>query len=230
MKKLYGYIGLYITSVASFFHGIGILALQIVALGLLFEHFLAIPYEYGVLIAMGVITMYSALGGIRAVAFTDVFQFLIFVIILPIACGYISIKIGDHSNITNLLPETHLTIFLKNNASLLKFFCFIFLALLPLIEAPYCQRLLMSDKKQLMFSYNIIVLISIFFSISLLMLGVGIKILYPDVESKFALYHFIDSLPEIFTGLMITCILAIIMSSADSWLNSLSIIFTHYLY
>ena len=49
-----------------------------IAIGGIFEYFLGIDGKYGILICFGIMTLYSSLGGIRAVVATEVFQFAVF--------------------------------------------------------------------------------------------------------------------------------------------------------
>ena len=78
MHRLYGKSGLIVTNIITVMVSIGVVAVQVTAIGYLFNFFFNISYFIGVLTGFGVLTTCSMLGGIRAVALTDVFQFLIF--------------------------------------------------------------------------------------------------------------------------------------------------------
>ena len=54
-----------------------------IAIGKLFHYFFGMNQTLAMLLELGIVTLYSTLGGIKAVAITDVFQFLIFYIALP---------------------------------------------------------------------------------------------------------------------------------------------------
>ena len=75
MEKLYGNCGSIVSSIIIIITAVGILAIQVTAIAYLFQYFLDLSYAQGVLIGIGILTFYSALGGVRAVALTDVFQF-----------------------------------------------------------------------------------------------------------------------------------------------------------
>lgn len=227
MYKLYGNVGLNLTNIVLVLRTIGFIAIQVTAIGYLFNYFFNFPYIQGVLIGVSILALYSALGGVRAVALTDVFQFLIFFVALPLVCGYAYFQAGGYDKIVSLLPETHLKIFTNANNTI-SFFSYIFWIVLPAVSPPYTQRLLMAkDKKQLMSSYNILMMLSIFFAITIFVLGFCIRTIYPGIDAKIALYTFIGNLPSISLGFMVAGILAVIMSTADSWLNSLSVIISH---
>lgn len=98
MQKLYGNCASIASSII-IITDVGILSVQVTAVAYLFQYFLDLSYAQGVIIGVGILTLYSALGVVRAVALTDVFQFLIFFLILPIACGYAYFKAGGYKNI-----------------------------------------------------------------------------------------------------------------------------------
>ena len=227
MGRLYGNIGLNLTNIVLVLKAIGFTAVQITAIGYLFNYFFNFTYTQGVLIGMSIVTFYSVLGGVRAVALTDAFQFLIFFVALPLACGYAYIQAGEYENIINSVPKTHIEVFTNANSTLL-FLAYTFWIILPAISTPYTQRLLMAkNRKQLMDSYNVLICGSIFFAVVIFVLGFSIRVIYPNIDAKMAFYTFIGDLPPIFIGLMITGMLAVIMSTADSWLNALSVIVSH---
>lgn len=227
MQKLYGNCGSYITSFILISKSIGVMVISVTAMGYLFNYFFGLDYEIGIAIGIGILTIYSLLGGVRAVALTDVFQFLVFFIALPISCGMAYFKAGGYSNITNSIPKSHLTIF-SNADSTILFFGYIFLIVTPAVSAPYVQRLLMArDTKQLTRSFNVLMALSFFFAVITFALGFSIKTIFPDIEGKMAFYTFIGSLSPVFIGIMVAGMLAVIMSTADSWLNSLSVIISH---
>ncbi|MFQ3307100.1 MAG: Na+/proline symporter/signal transduction histidine kinase [Candidatus Midichloriaceae bacterium] len=227
MEKLYGNIGSYITSIVSLITAIVFIAIQVTAIGYLFNYFFNLTYIQGILIGFTVLMLYSAFGGIRAVVLTDVFQFFIFFLALPIACGYAYYKAGSYNTIINSIPNSHLEIFTDTN-HIMQFFSYIILMTLPAMAAPYVQRLLMAkNKSQLLHSYNILIVVAVIFSFVIFILGFSIRSLYPDIEGKIALYHFIAQLSPIFIGFLVSGMLAVIMSSADSWLNAASVIIAH---
>ena len=57
---------------------------QFMAMGYIFKIFIDVNYEYGVIIAGALITFYSVVGGIRSVVTTDVLQFLVLAVVLPL--------------------------------------------------------------------------------------------------------------------------------------------------
>ena len=78
MGKLYGAAGKWVTNIASILMAIGIIAVEVLAMGYIFNYFLGIPQLSGIVVGMGILIFYSTFGGVRAIAYTDVFQFFVF--------------------------------------------------------------------------------------------------------------------------------------------------------
>jgi SSS family solute:Na+ symporter len=84
------------------------------------------------------------------------------------------------------------------------------------------------NKSQLYKAFYLVAGITFVFLIVHNLLAVGLYLKYPDVEPKLTLYKFIqEHLPIGVTGLLVICVLSVIMSSVDSWLNTASSIFTN---
>jgi len=173
------------------------------------------------ILALGIVTLYSVVGGIKTVAITDVFQFLIFFIALPIACAIGYHNVGGYKNIINSLPSSHLTIDKEHIALFLGMAGF---ALMPNADIPFIQRALASSNtSQLKSTFNAVAILMypLFFVVALI--GLITYIYNPNIDSDAALYFFIKNyLPSGIIGLMIAGILAIVMSTQDSFLNTTS--------
>ena len=223
MQLTYKTTGKYVTAASSILFSIAVLSVQTTAIAYLFQHFLGLSYEVGALIGIGMVTLYSALGGVRSVIITDIFQFLIFFFIIPIACGYSYFKSGGYHVIISNIPETHKYVdFTLDNARYI--ISLILLFLMPFIEASYCQRLLIArDSKQIKYSLRIIFLCAFLLTFSVCIIGLIIRSEFPNIDSNLSFYYFIDySLTDGLKGLIIVGLLAVIQSSADSWINTSS--------
>jgi Na+/proline symporter/signal transduction histidine kinase len=223
MELAYKKTGKYVTAISSILFSVAVLSVQTTAIAYLFQHFLGLSYEVGAFIGIGVVTLYSALGGVRSVIITDIFQFLIFFFIIPIACGYAYFKSGGYHAIMSKIPETHKQVdFTLNNVRYI--ISLILLFLMPFIEASYCQRLLIArDSKQIKQSLKVIFLCAFLLTFSVCIIGLIVKSEFPDIDSNLSFYYFIDySLTDGLKGLIIVGLLAVIQSSADSWINTSS--------
>ena len=68
----YGKIGRLVAGIFASLCAIAVTAYQILALCFIFEIFFDLPFVYSLLVGYGVVILYSAFGGIRAVVWTDV--------------------------------------------------------------------------------------------------------------------------------------------------------------
>lgn len=220
MEYWYGKTGRWLTSICAISFTLGITAGGSIATGKLFHYFFGINETLAMIIALIIVTLYSVCGGIKTVAITDMFQFLIFFIALPIACAIGYNNMGGYSNIINSLPDSHLTI--DNNIML--FLGMVGFALMPNADIPFVQRALASSNTdQLKRTFNAVALLMfpLFFIIALI--GLMTYIYNPNIDPDTSLYFFINTfLPTGIIGLMISGILAIVMSTQDSFLNTTS--------
>jgi Na+/proline symporter/signal transduction histidine kinase len=228
MGFLYGKPGKWAANILSIFFGISLIAMQVMAIGYLFNYFLGISHFMGIMIGFGVLVVYSLFGGIRAVALTDTFQGLVLLVAIPVACAIAFHDVGGYERLMVELPDTHLTIDLaKDNILLLAgmaFYC-----LLPISEGTFMQRFLMAnDSKQLNKVLMGLAYVSLPFALVICLIGFVIKVKAPEVNPNIAFFYLIDQyVPIGITGLLISGILATIMSTADSWLNTTSVLCAH---
>ncbi|MDJ1258069.1 MAG: sodium:solute symporter family protein, partial [Candidatus Midichloria sp.] len=233
MANLYGQAGRWITNVAAIFASIGVITFQATALGYVMNYILQIQVVYSTIIAILVLAFYSAFGGIRAVAYTDVFQFIILMLAIPAACF---IVYGTESGggimhwhrVFDQLPKEVLTIDL-NKSNIWLFFSFILYNFLPETGGTYVQRFLLSrNSKQLVSCIYTAAFLSIFFVITICLVGFFIRAKAPNIDPNAAFIYFIaNHLCIGIKGLVIIGLLAVIMSTADSWLNTTSVLITH---
>ncbi|MDF3047887.1 MAG: putative periplasmic sensor histidine kinase [Candidatus Midichloriaceae bacterium] len=228
MGALYGQAGKWVTNGFSIFLSIGMIAAQIGAIGYLFNYFLGISHLQGVVIGFGVLVIYSLFGGIRAVALTDTFQGLVILVAIPVACAIAFHEIGGYNGMLEKLPLSHISIeFTEANSLFLA--SMIFYGLLPVSEGTFIQRFLMAtDSDQLNKALKVVAIISLPLAIIIGMIGFLIKAKAPEIDPNIAFFYLIGHyLPIGITGLLITGILAAIMSTADSWLNTTSVLCAH---
>ena len=75
MESAYKTTGRYVTAISSILFSVAVLSVQTTAIAYLFQHFLGLPYEIGAFIGIGMVTLYSALGGVR---YIPIFNFLFY--------------------------------------------------------------------------------------------------------------------------------------------------------
>lgn len=226
MYHYYGQTGRWVTNILSLIVAISITAASAIAIGYLLNYFMQIPENIGIITGITIVTIYSTLGGIASVAFTDVFQFLIFFIALPVACivGYQAS--GGIENIVSDLPPSYLSI---DKSNMTFFLSLAFASLLSTTEIPYIQRALMAkDKKQFTHTFIAVGLLFIPFLAIISLIGLMVYKFDPNLNANIVFYYFVDHyLAPGLKGLMISGVLAIIMSTQDSFLNTTSSLISH---
>ncbi len=219
MESFYGKLGRYISNIVSIVLSIAITATGALATGYLLHYFCNIPEIYGIIIGVIIVTIYSAFGGITSVAFTDVFQFVVFFIALPITCIIGYNQIGGFSNLARDLPAFEIS-----NDKLFLFFSLILYSMAPYTSIPYIQRALIA-KNQIQFRQSFIIVGVLFIPLLVVISLIGLITykLNPNINPNSVFYYFIDHHLGIgVKGFMIAGVLAIIMSTQDSYLNTTS--------
>ena len=233
MDKLYGAAGRWITNITAIPISIVVVATQSTAMGCLLHYFFSIPVHYCIITSTLILALYSAFGGIRAVAYTDVFQFTILILAIPASC-FIVYGIDSGGGIIcwhkvfNQLPKEMLTLNLnKENIGL--FSSLIFWSLLPLTGGTFIQRFFLGkNSRQLTRCLKFIPFLHLFFIVIVCLIGFFIKAKAPNIDPNTTFIYFVSNYLFVgVKGLVIAGLLAIIMSTADSWLNTTSVLFTY---
>ena len=203
----------------------GIFAAQIGAIGAVFTQFTPLSFLQGVFLGCGIVIIYTSLGGIKAVVLTDVVQFLLLVIFIPLSLIMGIQALGGFSDFTSHIPEK----FLAPPTGIKGWTAWggLFLTFLigETLVPPYVQRLLIAKdipatQKGTFYSG----LLSIPFFIITGLIGVVAFMLEPNIASNLAMPTVIERvLPIGIKGLACAAIISIVMSSADSFLNAASI-------
>jgi solute:Na+ symporter, SSS family len=226
MERDYGRAGKIITGIFAVLLCAGILGAQIGAMGYMFHLFLGLPVWAGVVIGMGTIIIYDTIGGMRAIVATDVLQFIILAIGIPL-CLYMGINaVGGVDAIMNAVPSGHFRLF--GSISPVQFFSLFLTFLLgETLVPPYVRRLFISrDTSRIARGTFWSGIFSVpFFAVSG---GIGLVALTLDrnIDPNLSLPYVIESaVPAGLRGIVIAAVLSVVMSSADSFLNSASISF-----
>jgi len=183
-----------------------------------------------------IVIAYSTLGGIRAVTFTDIIQFFTFGCLIPVAVIIAWQTLGDKNSV--IVWHTLTTSPLFDYKSALdwqnpKFYemisaCAFFM--IPELEPPVFQRISMSRSvNQAIRSFKIAGFLCLLFQAVIAMLGIFILSENPNLNPDNLIGYVINHYAYIvgFKGMIAVGIMAMIMSSADSIINSISIIFAH---
>ena len=147
---------------------------------------------------------------------------------IPVAATIAFHEIGGYNGLVQNLPATHMAIELTE-ANILLIGSMLFYSLIPVSEGTFMQRFLMAnDSRQLNRALVVLASVCIPFVLVLCIIGFVIKVKAPEIDPNTALFYLIGNyLPIGITGLLVSGILAAIMSTADSWLNTTSVLCAH---
>jgi len=233
MGELYGKEVRIIIALSATIGASGFIAIQFKALGNIFGYFLGVENYIVVIIAGIIVTTYSSFGGIRAVTFTDVLQFITFGVTMPL----IGIIIWKHINHPDFSFANALTdpkfdfkaVLNFGNPRFWEMIPLMFYFAIPELEPVFCQRISIGKnieqvKKAFLISGVFLILIQLIIAwIPFLIYNTN-----PNLDTKDLLGYIIDnySYPG-FKGLIIIGVTALAMSTADSYINISSVLFTN---
>ncbi len=222
--RMYGKTGQVVVGVSGIIRAIGQVAAQVAAIGFAFQYFLGIDLVWGASIGTMIIVLYTSYGGIRAVTFTDVFQFALLVVMVPLIANAGIIDLGGYSGLFEKTKDTHFI--LPDDNTILQYLIFmLILELVPNIDGETIQKLLTApDVPAMERSLKISALLQIPFYMLIAAIGLVASVIAPELDPNTAMPHVINTLiPTFLRGLCVAAIIAIVMSTADSFLNIIGI-------
>ena len=234
MGELYGKKIKFITAIASILLSVGYVAVQIKALIELFYHFFGVSSIYATLLAATVITVYSTMGGIKAITFTDVIQFLTFGVFVPVFAIFVW-NLFDNPSGTVIATTKSNPLFSIDtvfNFYDIKFYSFFILFLyytIPGLDPATVQRILMAKNViQVRKSFSLAAFFCFIIGGTACLIGITILAHNPNLNPDTLVTYVIDNYSYTgLKGLILIGIMAMIMSSADSYINSAAVIFAH---
>ena len=233
MGKLYGNAARLITTSICLLCCVGVIAAQFKVSSTLLSIFFGISSFYAVLLAAIIVIIYSSLGGIRAVSFTDVTQIFTFGIIVPILSLIIWQTLDNPNDVFAVISKNQNfnfnQVFTLHNPRLLDVFLLFLFFIIPTLEPTTFQRLIMArDIHQA--KKSVILASFICLSISLIIMWVAMLLFYenPNLDPETLMPYIINHYSYTgLKGLIAIGILSIIMSTADSYMNSAAILLTN---
>jgi len=184
---------------------------------------------YGILIGCGIVIVYSTIGGMRAVVFTDIFQFVVLSVGIPLTLIFGIHHAGGWAAVKSAVPATHFSALGTGRTLLQLAVLFLSFVFGETLVPPYVQRLFLSKESKHtakgtlwsgIFSFP-------FFTITGL-IGIVALAIKPDLDPNLSMPFVIDSvLPIGLKGIVIAGVISIVMSSADSFLNASAVAFTN---
>ena len=224
MERSYGKAGKILTGIASVIVCGGIIGAQFAACGNIFYIFFGLQFMQGVILTAVVIIAYVTFGGLKSVIRANIFNFIILITMIALIFILGLNKIGSISDFVALTPKHYLTP--DGNLGYITFII-LFLSFFfgETLVPPYTQRLLIgkstTETKRGTFYSGIF---SLFIFTIVGIIGMVAHILDPLLKSDLAFpYAVSEVLPYGLKGLGVAAMLAIIISSADAFLNAVSI-------
>lgn len=226
-SRAYGTPGKVMVGIIGTIYEVVGLGIQFVAMGTVLTVLTGLPYIINLFIVSFVLLIYTGRGGVKAVTFTDVLQFITLIIAIPLVLIIALSKIGGINQLFAILPESHSTF----SGDQLRRYMFLSIPLLlPTLSAIHVQRLLMTrNKDQGMKAYGNLCWIYFFIVVMTVLLGLCARVLFPELPNPDHAFIMIIKtyLPVGIYGIGVIGILSVLMSTSDSMLNSSSIMFVN---
>lgn len=203
--------------------------MQVLAITYVVQYFFKIPASTAAICTSLVIILYSYRGGIRSVTATDIFQFMIMVVAIPIMCTIGITKIGGYGELFSVVKTNGIYFSEPLPGDSLKHIATFLAFSLPVLYPMCIQRMLMAkNTQQIKKTFLITGMLSLPFVLTVGCIGVVAFVLLPTIDPNHAFAGLIDLiLPVGIQGLVITGLLAIFMSTIDSILNVGAVAITH---
>jgi SSS family solute:Na+ symporter len=197
--------------------------------GELINNAFGFPKFWSIAIMSAIVVLYSSFGGIRATIQTDAFQLIVFVVLVPLLAIYIikdtafdwsSFQVQNSNKIAHAISEQTVSGII--GLSVFWFFGGGF-------DAPIISRILAS--KDIKTARTAIIMAGIFMALWAFLtvfIGAAGSHLHADLQDndqlllKIAEHH----LPQTLYGLLMVALIGVVMSSADTTLNTGSVVFS----
>ena len=222
MGMHYGQSAKVITGIFSIIICTGILGAQVSAIGALLSLFFHVGDLLGILIGFGIIIVYTSLGGMRGVVYTDILQFSMIVIGIPLIFIFGLYAIGGWSTIQEIIPKNHINPFLQPNGVWILLGLVLTFVFGEILVPPYVQRLFMTRHTTQTRNATLasgVISIPIFLiagSIGLIAYCMNAS-LDPNTSIPYVVEQ---SMPIDLRGFVIASLVSVIMSSAAGFLNA----------
>ena len=232
MGVLFGKAVRVITALSGILFSAGAVAIQLQIITRVIKLCSGIDGNGPVYIATIIVLLYSTFGGIKAVTFTDIIQFTTFTTLIPVLLFLVYRHTTDYKSFLTLLT-THKNFDLRQvigfhpefRQALLLMFIYFF----PTVDAASMQRVYMAKSVwdvRSAFAYTAI--IGTFIRVLVIFLGVSLLAYDPNLNPKGLVEHILKIHSYLWLKSFVCIgILALAMSTADSYLHTAAVLFTH---
>lgn len=234
MGSLYGKQIRLITAICGLIPAVGNIAVQFSIFTILLKYLFGDLNIYILLISSLIVITYSTLGGIKSVTFTDMIQFFSFGVVIPMMVFLIWQEINNIDAISNVFTSNPLFNYKEvvniNNSRFLDTLLLFLFFMIPGLDPTLFQRMVMA-KNTTQISRSFIIAGIIITCFYILVDFAGVLLIadkVTDINQNNVLQYIFDKyLSSWFIGLVIIGIMAMIMSTADSYINSSAILFAY---
>jgi SSS family solute:Na+ symporter len=231
MGFYYGRAAHALTGVFSFLYSVTLFGVQLLAMGRILQTITGLPLVPLMIAGSALTILYTGLGGMWAVIYTDLLQFIVLAFGITTAA---MVAIHAAGGVTALVSKLDPVLMSPAGDWPSSQILAIFIAfLLGEALAPYFVQRYFSTKTPSDTRWGVTLFGSYygFYTIVVIALGLSGVVLLGDVEPDLVLSSIVrDFLPIGLRGLVFAALLAAVMSTGDSILNNASVIFTRDLY
>ena len=230
MTTLYGKYSGVITGILGVLQAITLTGMELVALGITCESLLGIKAVWGIIVGGLILAAYSAHGGIKSVVTTDVMQFLTLIVSVPIIAYMAVTHAGGIHAVFTQVPVEKLSV-VSHEKFYFYLACFISWGIFPsgLIDPAIIQRMLMGrSAKELRNQFFITAVVNPSVNVIIMLIGLAGLLIYPHATANDVVPCIINGiLPIGIKGFTIAGLIALIMSTADSYLHIAGLSLVH---
>lgn len=233
MGDLYGSEVRFITAICGILSMIGYIAVQFKVFGNVFNYFLGIDPTYAVFIASTIVIIYSSIGGIKAITYTDILQFITFGFVIPLIAiilwNYVDNSNFSFSSLNKEAAFDYKQVFDFDNPKFWGMCALIFYFTIPSTDPTNFQRIAMGQNiAQIKKAWLISAILFGLITISISWIPLLIKVVQPNLDSNQLIPYLVDQYASTgLKGLIIVGIFAMAMSSADSCINASAVLFAN---
>jgi solute:Na+ symporter, SSS family len=215
-------------------YSVALVTLQMIWLayvGVLFD----LPSQLSIFLGGFFLVLYAARGGMKAVAITDVLQFIAILVFVPLVAYVVLYRVGGIKTLIAQVPKNTWRVLTNPNLKDYVIYCIWDLFPAFPLSFPFIQRMLMArDKTQLVHSYYISVSFLTVFYVLLTLIGLAaialrttVDLNMPERGSHVFVYIVKHYLPVGARGVIGVGFIAGIMSTADSFLHAAGVSLVH---
>ncbi len=221
IKIIMGFTGL--------FESIFLISVQIMVLSFICHYFFALPHIFSACGTLLFTLIYSLRGGIKALIMSNILQFALLIIVLPVICCTILASLGSFDSVL-LVFNNHAYKSQQIFDPYQSIAAFLYHAL-PAIFPLALQRMLMAKNvHQIKKTFIAIAFINFIFLACILIIGLYAYVRIPEAEPRTALLGVINAMMPMVKGLVIFALLAMLVSTINAYLSIASVAITQDLF